>query len=143
MISPDNPQTPRPPGEFDFGAYPPDTLFHDRRGGADRRAAEPPEPEAATRPAACPNRRRQDRRRRIDPTTFEKQYTADELEFMTAMQRYKVRTGKAFPTHAEVLEVAYSLGYRQIAERSADRPEWTEGRRAIPEGPHDGPDEAA
>jgi hypothetical protein len=54
---------------------------------------------------------RRERRRRIDPTTFEKQYTEDELEFMNAMQRFKERTGKAFPTHGEVIKVAISLGY--------------------------------
>ena len=53
------------------------------------------------------------RRRRIDPTTFEKQYTEDELEFMTAMQRFKTRSGRAFPTHREVLKVAADLGYRK------------------------------
>ena len=57
--------------------------------------------------------------RRIDPTTFEKQYTDDELEFMNAMQRFKERTGKAFPTHGEVIKVAVSLGYRKPLEDEA------------------------
>jgi hypothetical protein len=36
---------------------------------------------------------------------------------MNAMQRFKERTGKAFPTHGEVIRVAVSLGYRMpIAE---------------------------
>jgi hypothetical protein len=101
MPDPDaaEPQTPPKPGAFDFSAYPPDTLFHERRSGEDRRGQE---------------RRRADRRKRVDPTTFEKQYTADELEFMNAMQGFKVQHAKAFPTHADVLSVAYSLGYRRV-----------------------------
>ena len=56
---------------------------------------------------------RKDRRRRIDPTTFEKQYTDDELEFMNAVQYFKVQSGKSFPSHGDVLRVAASLGYRK------------------------------
>ena len=56
---------------------------------------------------------RKERRRRVDPTTFEKQYTPDEVEFMSAMQAFKSRTGKAFPTHGEVLAIAHALGYRR------------------------------
>lgn len=57
------------------------------------------------------SRRSKQRRRVVDPTTFEKQYSASEMEFMTAIQAFKVRTGKPFPTHSEVLAVAKSLGY--------------------------------
>jgi hypothetical protein len=40
---------------------------------------------------------------------------------MTAMQQFKVRTGKAFPTYAEVLTVARSLGYsRAVASPPLD-----------------------
>ena len=36
---------------------------------------------------------------------------------MNAMQRFKERTGKMFPSHGEVIRVAISLGYRMsIAE---------------------------
>lgn len=106
-------QTPSPPPKFDPGAYPPDSLIHERRVGPDRRAVT-----GAGGPAGAPaegeRRARKDRRRRIDPTTFEKQYTDDELEFMTAMQRFKVQSGKAFPSFGDVLRVARSLGYRKI-----------------------------
>src|SRR5690348_58426 len=103
--------------DFDFAAYPADTFFHDRRKGQDRRFSgslgSGLNPAATPRPA--PERRtRKERRRRIDPTTFEKQYTDDELEFMTAMQRFKVQSGKSFPTHGEVLRVALELGYRKV-----------------------------
>ncbi len=68
----------------------------------------------APRLEAPPERRaKKERRRRIDPTTFEKQYTDEEMEFMNAMQRFKELTGKAFPTHGDVLKVAIMLGYRR------------------------------
>jgi hypothetical protein len=101
-------QTNRRSPEFDFSAYPGDTCFHDRRSGKDRREPAP----AATSPPA-ERRRKKERRRRIDPTTFEKQYTPDEIEFMNAMQRFKVQSGKAFPSYGDVLHVAHALGYRR------------------------------
>ncbi|MEO6807922.1 MAG: hypothetical protein ABI353_02285 [Isosphaeraceae bacterium] len=105
----DSDETPSASPKFDFSAYPRDTLFHERRTGQDRR-------DPTDSPPAEPGERRikKDRRRRIDPTTFEKQYTEDELEFMNAMQRFKVQSGKPFPTHGEVLRVAISLGYRRV-----------------------------
>ena len=76
----------------------------------------------AERPDGPPERRqKKERRRRIDPTTFEKQYTDDELEFMNAMQRYKELSGKAFPSYGDVIRVAVSLGYRRpVFEFDAD-----------------------
>ena len=61
-------------------------------------------------------RRRQDRRRQIDPTTCERDYSGNEVEFMRAMDEYKRRSGRPFPTWSEVLEVLTSLGYRKVAE---------------------------
>ncbi len=61
-------------------------------------------------------RQKKDRRRRIDPTTFEKQYTDDEMEFMNAMQRFKELSGKTFPTYGDVIKVAVSLGYRRVVD---------------------------
>lgn len=52
-----------------------------------------------------------ERRRQIDPTTCERDYTADEVEFMKAMDDYKRRSGRMFPTWSEVLEVVRGLGY--------------------------------
>ena len=52
-----------------------------------------------------------ERRRQIDPTTCERDYTADEIEFMRAMDDYKRRSGRQFPTWSEVLEVVRGLGY--------------------------------
>jgi len=51
------------------------------------------------------------RRRRIDPTTCDREYRPEEIEFMTAVEHYKRRSGRAFPTCCELLEVVRSLGY--------------------------------
>ena len=53
------------------------------------------------------------RRRHVDPTTCDRDYTAAELEFMRAMQEYKRSSGRPFPTWSEVLEVVRELGYRK------------------------------
>ena len=124
-MSDDNTETNDSPKPFDFSGYPPNSLFHDRRSGRDRRAPQFDGTGASGTPLSSakrqPERRaRKERRRRIDPTTFEKQYTDDELEFMNAMQSFKERTGKSFPTHGEVLKVAMSLGYRRIVVDPGD-----------------------
>jgi hypothetical protein len=56
------------------------------------------------------------RRRLVDPTTCERDYTAAELEFMQAMHAYKAKSGRMFPTWSEVLEVLQALGYEKAAE---------------------------
>lgn len=53
------------------------------------------------------------RRRKIDPTTCERDYGPEELEFMRAIEAYKRSSGRLFPTCSEVLEVVRSLGYRR------------------------------
>lgn len=49
----------------------------------------------------------------VDPTTCESDYAAAELEFMLAMEKYKKRSGRMFPTWSEFLEVLRSLGYEK------------------------------
>jgi hypothetical protein len=58
------------------------------------------------------------RRRFVDPTTCEREYTKAETEFMMAMNEYKRHSGRMFPTWSEVLEVLRSLGYEKISSRS-------------------------
>jgi hypothetical protein len=53
------------------------------------------------------------RRRQIDPTTCERDYSPAEIEFMAALDAYKRRSGRMFPTCSEVLEVICSLGYEK------------------------------
>ena len=51
------------------------------------------------------------RRRQIDPTTCERDYSDEEVEFMNAMDAYKRKSGRMFPTCSEILEVLRDLGY--------------------------------
>src|SRR6476660_6141924 len=50
-------------------------------------------------------RRTSERRRQIDPTTCERDYTDEEIAFMKAMDQYKRDNRRPFPTWSEVLEV--------------------------------------
>jgi hypothetical protein len=118
----DTTETPAAAEKFDNSQFPENTLFHDRRGGPDRRERFGAKADVDGRPPRVPKERREkkERRRRIDPTTFEKQYTGDELEFMNAMQQFKVQSCKTFPTYGEVLRVAMALGYRKAVTVAAD-----------------------
>ncbi len=55
-----------------------------------------------------------ERRRMIDPVTCERNYSEDEAEFMRAVEAYKMKSGRKFPTCCEVLEVLRGLGYVKI-----------------------------
>ena len=79
-----------------------------RRTSADRRTHNTP---VAVERRAIERRVKVTRRRQIDPTTCERDYSPDEIEFMGAMDEYKRRSGRMFPTCSEVLEVLKSLGY--------------------------------
>ena len=57
-----------------------------------------------------------ERRRMVDPTTCEREYSEDEIMFMKAMDQYKRDNCRPFPTWSEVLEVLMALGYRKVAE---------------------------
>jgi hypothetical protein len=60
------------------------------------------------------------RRRFVDPTTCDRDYSIDEMEFMHAMQDYKKSSGRMFPTWSEVLEVLRALGYMKAADLDAE-----------------------
>ena len=63
------------------------------------------------------------RRRQIDPTTCERDYTPDEIEFMSALENYKRFSGRMFPTCSEVLEVIKKLGYEKRSQtETPDQP---------------------
>ncbi|NND97247.1 MAG: hypothetical protein HKN47_07970 [Pirellulaceae bacterium] len=70
-------------------------------------------------------RRKKQRRRHIDPTTCERDYNQDEIEFMRAMDDYKQSSGRMFPTCSEVLEVIRSLGYVRLNQEQADQLQFT------------------
>lgn len=85
--------------------------IHNRRIGSDRRKAEKSEAGYTGEERRTSGRRKVERRRMIDPTTCERDYSLDEVEFMKAMDDYKRKSGRMFPTWSEVLEVVRSLGY--------------------------------
>jgi hypothetical protein len=51
--------------------------------------------------------------RHAHPATGEPIYDPDEVEFMTALDRYKREANRPFPTCCEVLQVLKALGYRK------------------------------
>lgn len=96
----------------------------DRRRLNERRIAEPrtlgPASDHANSTLDRPTtRRKQQRRRQIDPTTCERDYSDPEIQFMQAIDAYKRSSGRMFPTCSEILEVIKSLGYEQLSEAEA------------------------
>ena len=92
-------------------------VMTDRRSG-DRRKRNIP---VAVERRKSSERREQvqgERRRQVDPTTCERDYTDEEILFMKAMDQYKRDNRRPFPTWSEVLEVLHALGYRKVAEPS-------------------------
>jgi hypothetical protein len=85
-----------------------------REKSSDRRAKEDRRKENAAvvvERRQGPRREKIARRRQIDPTTCEREYSGEELEFMNAMDEYKRTSGRMFPTCSEILEVIRGLGY--------------------------------
>ncbi len=83
----------------------------DRRNPSDRRHREPMPENMAKLIAEEKRKVRVQRRRQIDPTTCERDYSGDEIAFMQAMDEYKRKNGRMFPTCSEILEVVRSIGY--------------------------------
>jgi hypothetical protein len=82
----------------------------------DRRRAGRDENSETTAPVATLERRQKvQRRRQIDPTTCERDYSIEEVEFMNAMDEYKRTSGRMFPTCSEVLEVIRAMGYVRLS----------------------------
>ena len=84
----------------------------ERKG--DRRKKKTKAEAAASAPVV--ERRKVKRRRQIDPTTCEREYSDAEIEFMHAMDEYKRSSGRMFPTCSEILEVLLKMGYRKTAD---------------------------
>jgi hypothetical protein len=92
-----------------------DRRKRDRRRGEERRQDDIPV--AIERREGVDRREEEgERRRQVDPTTCEKDYSDDEIDFMKAMDLYKRLNRRPFPTWSEVLEVIRSLGYRRVDE---------------------------
>jgi len=84
----------------------------DRRKGSDRRKKDA----AVATERRKTDRRKVQRRRQIDPTTCERDYTTDEIEFMHALDAYKRANGRMFPTCSEILEVIRDMGYVRVSQ---------------------------
>jgi hypothetical protein len=91
------------------------TMAARRQAGSDRRKTDVPVPEERR----TGERRNTHRRRQIDPTTCERDYDGDEIEFMRALDSYKRASGRMFPTCSEILEVIRSLGYAKSPSPNA------------------------
>ena len=89
-----------PKSESDTTGFPNDRRKRNIPVAKDRRASN-----------AAEKRRTSERRRLIDPTTCERDYSFEEVEFMNAMDAYKRTSGRMFPTCSEILEVIRGLGY--------------------------------
>lgn len=98
----------------------------DRRSGLERRQVEAeesgydgPERRVESRRTGLERRRgagirREDERRSAE----EGEMTAEQFEFVMAIETYKKVNRKLFPTWTEVLEVIEQLGYKKVEARS-------------------------
>jgi hypothetical protein len=98
-------QKPGGPGERRKGVERRSSVV-DRRSGLERRRG--------------PGRRRPDSRRSAE----EGELSAEQFEFVMAMDEYKRANKRPFPSWTEVLEVIKYLGYRKVADvgQHVDRP---------------------
>lgn len=77
-------------------------------------------PERADRIAATTRMGKNRRKNHGHPATANLIYSADQSEFMQAMECHRRATGR-FPTAADVLAVANELGYRKAPVAEATR----------------------
>lgn len=92
----------------------PEMCVTERRGNDRRKRSIPV---AVERRSGKDRREEQgERRRQIDPTTCERDYSNEEIDFMKAMDQYKRDNRRPFPTWSEVLEVLRAMGYRRVAD---------------------------
>lgn len=83
----------------------------ERRGGDDRRGS------VVDRRLGLDRRRGPGRRLTDDRKSAEEGQMSDEqFEFLMAIDEYKRKNTRPFPTWTEVLEVIKALGYRKVAE---------------------------
>jgi len=104
----------------------------DRRTSQDRRKSNERRKKnvSATAERRGGQRRKVQRRRQIDPTTCERDYSADEIEFMQALDAYKRANGRMFPTCSEILEVIRDMGYVRVSPGAEVPPSGTDSSPA-------------
>lgn len=88
-----------------------DSRSTERRSGEDRRQS------VVDRRLGLERRRGPGRRRSDDRKSAEEGQMSDEqFEFLMAIDEYKRKNTRPFPTWTEVFEVIKALGYRKVAE---------------------------
>ena len=85
--------------------------FTERRSGKDRRGSVVDRRLGLDRQRG-PGRRLSDERKSAE----EGQLSDEQFEFLQAINEYKQKNARPFPTWTEVLEVIKALGYRKVAE---------------------------
>ena len=85
--------------------------FTERRNGQDRRGSVVDRRLGLDRQRG-PGRRLSDERKSAE----EGQLSNEQFEFLQAINEYKQKNTRPFPTWTEVLEVIKALGYRKVAE---------------------------
>jgi hypothetical protein len=88
----------------------------DRRRSAGRRKEAACDTAKGSKQPKLERRKKVQRRRQIDPTTCERDYSLGEVEFMSALDDYKRKSGRMFPTCSEILEVIRELGYVKLSD---------------------------
>ncbi len=58
--------------------------------------------------------RQQSRAKKLSTTELGTEYTADDMEFLKAVEEFKRKNKVKFPTHLDILTIAKSLGYRKV-----------------------------
>lgn len=85
--------------------------------GEERRTGEERRESVVDRRLGLERRRGPGRRRSDDRKSAEEGRMSDEqFEFLMAIDEYKKKNDRPFPTWTEVLEVIKALGYRKVAE---------------------------
>ena len=88
-----------------------DEIYKDHRSGHDRR-------ESVVDRRLGLDRRRGPGKRRSDDRRFaeEGEMSDEQFEFLMAIDEYRRKNARPFPTWTEVLEVIKALGYRKVAQ---------------------------
>ena len=86
--------------------------FEERRTAADNRRKSVVNRRLGLDRRRGPGRRRSDERKAAE----EGQMSDEQFEFLMAIDEYKKKNTRPFPTWTEVLEVIKALGYRKVAE---------------------------
>jgi hypothetical protein len=86
--------------------------FKERRTGDDDRRKSVVDRRSGLERRRGPGRRRTDERKSAE----EGQMSDEQFEFLMAIEEYKRKNARPFPTWTEVLDVVKVLGYRKVAE---------------------------